>query len=232
MSDRLSYMPFSPFFCLFFNTQTCARIYHTHQATQWEGGDNPLYFEKLKEQSQESGDHKERDTPSTNLGATDTDPSNDDSTSTQTISSSTNTQTISRTASGSTESCDGSLGKEREEKNGPTPTCDLVCQNLDVVTDKTDNNVPTVAAVDDPTVTTQPAVESSPSSDSVTSSPSSDSVKTSLSSCVGKDGSRPGFNSSKWNVDTSCDMCRKTTIDPQPKDLIMFLHALKYKVGF
>lgn len=42
---------------------------------------------------------------------------------------------------------------------------------------------------------------------------------------------RDGFDENKWFPDENCDSCRKKFIDPGPKDLVMFLHALKYKVS-
>ena len=41
---------------------------------------------------------------------------------------------------------------------------------------------------------------------------------------------RPGFEWDKWFPDEKCVQCRIRYIDPRPKDLIMYLHALRYKV--
>ncbi|GFO27079.1 pseudouridine synthase [Plakobranchus ocellatus] len=40
---------------------------------------------------------------------------------------------------------------------------------------------------------------------------------------------RPGFDMSKWSVDTQCDLCKRLPVEPRERDLVMFLHALKYK---
>ncbi|WAR12386.1 RUSD2-like protein [Mya arenaria] len=40
---------------------------------------------------------------------------------------------------------------------------------------------------------------------------------------------RPVFERRKLTVDRHCDMCRKLYMDPKPQDLILFLHAVRYK---
>ena len=53
------------------------------------------------------------------------------------------------------------------------------------------------------------------------------------SPCTGADNPakcRPGFDKSKLTMVEGCEGCRKTFIDPTEKDLVMFLHALRYKV--
>ncbi|KAK3581085.1 hypothetical protein CHS0354_033873 [Potamilus streckersoni] len=40
---------------------------------------------------------------------------------------------------------------------------------------------------------------------------------------------RNGFDWSKWIPDEHCQDCQMLFVDPEPKDLIMYLHALKYK---
>ncbi|KAL5022047.1 hypothetical protein ScPMuIL_001202 [Solemya velum] len=40
---------------------------------------------------------------------------------------------------------------------------------------------------------------------------------------------REGFDENKWFPDENCDSCKKRFIDPGPEDLVMYLHALKYK---
>ncbi|CAG5121825.1 unnamed protein product [Candidula unifasciata] len=39
----------------------------------------------------------------------------------------------------------------------------------------------------------------------------------------------PGFEMSKLSIDLACDQCKKSLIDPQEKQLVMFLHALRYQ---
>ncbi|OWF41662.1 RNA pseudouridylate synthase domain-containing protein 2 [Mizuhopecten yessoensis] len=41
---------------------------------------------------------------------------------------------------------------------------------------------------------------------------------------------RPEFDSQKWIPDAKCFFCKKRFKDPTPSDMIMYLHALKYKV--
>lgn len=43
--------------------------------------------------------------------------------------------------------------------------------------------------------------------------------------------SRPSFDLQKWIPNENCIHCKTEYIDPQPKDLIMYLHALSYKVS-
>ena len=43
--------------------------------------------------------------------------------------------------------------------------------------------------------------------------------------------SRAGFDLQKWIPSENCVYCKTEYIDPQPKDLIMYLHALSYKVS-
>ena len=40
--------------------------------------------------------------------------------------------------------------------------------------------------------------------------------------------SKPQFEPSKVTYDPFCEECRRAYIDPQPQDLVMFLHALSY----
>lgn len=40
------------------------------------------------------------------------------------------------------------------------------------------------------------------------------------------------FNPDKMTVDKHCYECKVRYRDPKPQDLIMYLHAWKYKVGF
>ncbi|XP_060084176.1 pseudouridylate synthase RPUSD2-like [Ylistrum balloti] len=40
---------------------------------------------------------------------------------------------------------------------------------------------------------------------------------------------KPEFNPQQWVPDEKCFYCRKSFMDPKPSDMIMYLHALKYK---
>ena len=41
---------------------------------------------------------------------------------------------------------------------------------------------------------------------------------------------QPGFERLKWIPDEDCERCKKKYIDPSPEELVLYLHALKYKV--
>lgn len=42
----------------------------------------------------------------------------------------------------------------------------------------------------------------------------------------------PTFDESKWLPNEHCSSCKRNYIDPGPKDLVMYLHALSYKVTY
>ena len=41
-----------------------------------------------------------------------------------------------------------------------------------------------------------------------------------------------GFEPERWKPDPLCESCRLKYIDPKPCDLLLYLHAFKYKVGW
>lgn len=45
---------------------------------------------------------------------------------------------------------------------------------------------------------------------------------------TGMDGPDPRFDRAKWSVDPDCPDCRYRYKDPEPKDLVMYLHAYEY----
>ncbi|XP_055891867.1 pseudouridylate synthase RPUSD2-like isoform X1 [Biomphalaria glabrata] len=140
--------------------KVCERILKEHHVTQWDGGDNPYYEEKLKEsQSQESL-----------LSSTDTHSKDDDE----------------------------PPSKQRK--------VDEVWSNITYQNSAGEN----------------PTSENVPTLGKECSSEKLDDEDVNISS-------HPCFDLSKLSVDPSCELCKKKTLEPKEKHLIMFLHALKYK---
>lgn len=59
----------------------------------------------------------------------------------------------------------------------------------------------------------------------------SDAIATEVATVAG-DSEWPGFEPSRVVHDPECFECSQKYRDPEPADLVMYLHALSYKVSF
>ncbi|KAH9488052.1 RNA pseudouridylate synthase domain containing protein 2 [Bulinus truncatus] len=154
--------------------KVCERILKEHHVTQWDGGENPYYEDKLRELQSH-----ELPLDCTDLASQDL--NNDE-------------PPIKQRKTG------GFTVSAEEEVHIKLATSDSFSQRSsegELTNDKTRQ---------------------------------SESVEPSVSSCNLDSGlARPEFDLSKLTVDPDCCLCKKKTIDPKEKHLVMFLHALKYQ---
>ena len=60
----------------------------------------------------------------------------------------------------------------------------------------------------------------------------SEQEKVTIATQTGIEEADKGFDIAKLSVDPHCYECKVKYRDPRPKDLVMFLHAWTYSVGF
>ncbi|BFZ12875.1 hypothetical protein BsWGS_15914 [Bradybaena similaris] len=193
--------------------QVCERILAEHQEKLWDGGENPLYEVKLRElklreqKNETSVDPNQLSAGSGPAGSTD-------------LSDSSVANVVSNSAT-------VELLTDDEEL--------LECPVTNILP-QAGPNIPSgigIAPVDEASdlhlskstgsqISSEQLVhESQPKDEAV--------VDSGVSAVAGCTQPLPGFEMSKWMIDPSCDQCKKLLIDPQEKQLVMFLHAIRYK---
>ncbi|CAL1544818.1 unnamed protein product [Lymnaea stagnalis] len=172
--------------------EVCERIMQEHSVTLWDGGENPLYGERLRQM-----ESKELKFPNTSRVPDCSHTHNIDETEEEPQRKLRKVEAEGATIHKAQVEMLTSAVSKSGSQEGVTPICDPV---------KPDQ------------------AESGSNSQSANITKH---VGTHRDSEVNT--GRPGFEMSKWSVDASCDLCKKKPIDPQEKNLVMFLHALKYK---
>ncbi|XP_059164915.1 pseudouridylate synthase RPUSD2-like [Physella acuta] len=150
--------------------EVCQRILSEHHVTLWDGGENPLYEEKLKEMQ--------------SLAAVD---------------DLTNTKCIEQIQQVPREQISESPVCVESHTDGQKNSDNFLCHEPPIKRLKTE------------TVQSDPGGETA---DGATSPP---------------EATQPGFDMARWSVDPACDLCKKKPVDPGEKNLVIFLHALRYK---
>ena len=115
-------------------------------------------------------------------------------------------------------------GGKSKSKRGSTPQegcdSDASCEKLLCKRPKLDSVIPCVASCGNG--------DNSETGRQRTGDVIEGSAHQELKTC--SDPQRPGFDPANVTCDPKCPECRKEYVDPQPGDLVMFLHAYRYQV--
>ena len=219
-----------------------------HHANLWNGGENPLYFEKIREMEEREATSKTtKDEVTTSVSILDKsvdcsaaaaaenskDPAGQkDSNLTDTESRDSDTEPPSKKLKAEEN------GNANELKRSPSPefTKNQVTtsfSNGDVIHQCENSTKDILSSYSDPAkieCRTAGASESDKDLATTMATVQTDEHEDHEVSQTCKDG-RPGFEMSQWSVDKSCELCKKLPVEPREKDMVMFLHALKYKVN-
>ncbi|GFS21143.1 pseudouridine synthase [Elysia marginata] len=186
----------------------CAKILKEHHANLWDGGENPLYFKKVKEMEERAAASDSQQVEGL-LDATTNVGNSLVCGGTDALTSEPPSKKLKEDKEDDVEELFNSNGYPASSKSHHSdPTC------VDV---SSDSNKVKASATDFPdnTVATGANKKNDPAEDQILAH-------------LGLNN-RPGFEMSKWSVDTSCDLCKRLPIEPRERDMVMFLHALKYK---
>ena len=244
-----------------FPLQVCATILKDHHANLWDGGENPLYFQKVKEM--EKGNFVPEKTMADISGgqmassALISDKSMSCVSSKDTTSNSHSTleledhENSTKSYLGQNSDIEPPNKKQKGDiiYNQMQSSNPLAGKNVLVTFSKNyqseafsigeeisqlENNVTDIPGSNKDTATTREsqltgAFDSHKNPCEETSEGNSQSQGQTLANLC--PDSRPGFEMSQWTIDTSCDLCKKLPIEPRERDMVMFLHAMKYKVS-
>ncbi|RUS72827.1 hypothetical protein EGW08_019420 [Elysia chlorotica] len=241
----------------------CAKILKDHHASLWDGGENPLYFEKVKKMEEEQ----------LKAEKTKIDLSHDTITSSVLIAGNpTNCDSLKASSSLTSESdsiqdCNSAVANNEQdpsrhlgEGSETEPPCKKFKGNQiegqtntltppTSITSSEDHQTKAVSNLEETSQIENNVTDISGSSKEAATegechlTDSSDPHKQlsldaiegnsqnsgqSLSDAKSLD-TRPGFEMSQWSIDTGCSLCKRIPVEPKERDMVMFLHALKYK---